>query len=46
MYIGLVRIFFNSYMSTKNKKKVCNIAKYIKAAFTLRNNTLANITVS
>jgi hypothetical protein len=37
---------FNSYMSTKNKKKICNIAKYIKDAFTLRNNTLENITVS
>ena len=37
---------FNSFMTTMNKKKIHNIAKYIKDAFILRNNTLENISVS
>ena len=37
---------YNSLMTTLSKKKLYNIANYIKDAFVIRNNTLENTTVS
>ena len=37
---------FNNYMSTKSKKMLINLSKFIKEAFKIRKNTLDIITVS
>ena len=37
---------FINFMSTKSKKTLINLAKFIKEAFKIRKNTLAIITVS
>jgi hypothetical protein len=46
MYLGLVNIFLIVICQLRARKKICNIANYIKDYFTLRNNTLENIIVS